>query len=88
MKIRVSHILLSYQYEAEDLLKKISEGEEFSTLARKYSQCGSASEGGDLGEVDERRLDEAFAEAAKLLKPGEISSAVKTRFGYHLIKKN
>lgn len=87
MKIHVSHILVTYQYEAEDLLKKIAEGVAFEELARRHSQCGSASSGGDLGEIEERRLDETFAEAAQDLKVGEISPVVKTRFGYHLIKK-
>lgn len=87
MKIHVSHILVTYQYEAEDLLKKIAEGMPFEDLARRHSQCGSASVGGDLGEVDERRLDPTFAEAAAELQVGAISPVVKTRFGYHLIKK-
>jgi peptidyl-prolyl cis-trans isomerase C len=87
MKIHVSHILVTYQYEAEDLLKKIKEGADFAELARKYSQCGSASQGGDLGPVESRRLDEAFAEAACALSEGEISPVVRSRFGYHLIKK-
>ncbi len=87
MKIHVSHILVTYQYEAEDLLKKIAEGRSFEELAQRHSQCGSASGGGDLGEVNERRLDATFAEVASGLKVGEISPIVKTRFGFHLIKK-
>ena len=87
MKIHVSHILVTYQYEAEDLLKKIDEGADFSDLARRFSKCGSAARGGDLGPVDGGRLDEAFAEAAAGLSIGEISPVVRSRFGYHLIKK-
>jgi peptidyl-prolyl cis-trans isomerase C len=85
MKIHVSHILVTYQYEAEDLLKKLSEGEAFEELARRFSKCPSSQQGGDLGPVDSRRLDETFAEAALLLEVGQISSIVRTRFGYHLI---
>ena len=78
---------MTYQYEAEDLLKKIADGADFSDLARRFSKCGSASRGGDLGPVESGRLDEAFAEAAGLLAAGEISPVVRSRFGYHLIKK-
>lgn len=78
---------MTYQYEAEDLLKKIQGGADFSDLARRFSKCGSASQGGDLGPVDSARLDESFAEAACALSVGEISTAVRSRFGYHLIKK-
>jgi peptidyl-prolyl cis-trans isomerase C len=87
MKIHVSHILVTYQYEAEDLLKKIASGADFADLARRFSKCGSAANGGDLGPVEARRLDEAFAEAAGALAIGEISPVVRSRFGYHLIKK-
>lgn len=78
---------MTYQYEAEDLLKKIKEGADFSQLAQRYSLCGSAQQGGDLGVVDESCLDETFVEALSLLKTDEISPVVRTRFGYHLIKK-
>lgn len=86
MKIHVSHILVEQKYQAEDLLKRLQDGEDFAELARKHSRCPSAARGGDLGEVDPRRLDRDFAEAADRLKPGEISGVVRTRFGYHLIR--
>lgn len=87
MKLHVSHILVTYQYEAEDLLKKLKEGASFADLARKHSLCPSGKQGGDLGLVDSRRLDEDFATAAGQLKTGDISPVVRTRFGYHLIQK-
>ena len=86
-KIHVKHILVSQKFEAEDLLKKIKSGEDFESLARKFSSCPSSESGGDLGEVDSRRLDEDFSEAALKLKIDECSGIVRTRFGYHLIKK-
>lgn len=86
MKIHVSHILVDHKYQAEDLLRLLKEGAEFADLARKHSRCPSASRGGDLGEVDARRLDRDFAEAAESLRPGQLSGVVRTRFGYHLIR--
>ena len=88
MTLHVSHILVTYQYEAEDLLKKVKEGVAFEDLAQRYSQCPSRQRGGDLGPIDSRRLDPDFAEAAEGLKVGEISPIVRTRFGYHLIRRN
>ncbi len=79
--------MLSYQYEAEDVQKKLQEGEAFELMAKKLSTCSSASNGGNLGNIDLRRLDATFAEAAQLLKPQEISPIVRTTFGYHLIKR-
>jgi peptidylprolyl isomerase/peptidyl-prolyl cis-trans isomerase C len=87
-KIRVSHILVDKEFEAQDLLRLLNEGKKFEDLALKNSKCPSAQTGGDLGEVSVGRLDDDFAEAALALKVGEISKKpVRTKFGYHLIKR-
>ena len=87
-KIRVSHILVDKEYEAQDLLRALNQGKSFEELAKKNSKCSSASVGGDLGEVSIARLDEDFADAALALKVGQISvKPVRTKFGYHLIKR-
>lgn len=85
---RAAHILLKAKYEAEDLLIKLREGSDFEALARRYSTCTSAAKGGDLGEFKIDQADMEFEEAALELKIGEITKApVRTRFGYHLIKR-
>jgi parvulin-like peptidyl-prolyl isomerase len=86
-KLALSHILVEQRYEAEDVLRKLEAGEEFESLARKFSKCSSAKQGGDLGTIDLDRLDSEFADAAERLAPGEISGAVRTRFGTHIIKR-
>lgn len=88
MKIRVSHILVKHEYEAQDLLRALSSGKEFAELARKHSTCPSAASGGDLGLVGKGRLDEDFEEVAFSLKIGQTTHRpVRTRFGYHLIHR-
>lgn len=88
-KVNVSHILVDKEFEALDLLRALKDGKSFEDLAKKYSKCPSAAQGGSLGEVAISRLDEDFADAAMLLKTGEISTKpVRTKFGYHLIKRN
>lgn len=88
-KIKVSHILVKQEFEAQDLLRALADGKSFADLAKKYSTCSSASSGGNLGEVSLERLDEDFADAAVALNAGEISSKpIRTRFGYHLIKRH
>ncbi|WII72071.1 peptidylprolyl isomerase [Bdellovibrio sp. 22V] len=88
MKIRASHILVQHQYEAEDILRALKDGKSFEELARQFSKCPSSKAGGDLGVFSEGRMDETFEEAAFALKVGEITSKpVRTKFGYHLIKR-
>ena len=57
----------------------------FAELARKYSEDGSAEQGGDLGWVVKGQLDPQFEAAAFRLEPGATSGIVETRFGYHII---
>jgi peptidyl-prolyl cis-trans isomerase C len=85
--IRASHILVEKEYEAEDVAKKLAEGNSFESLARAYSKCPSKDEGGDLGEFGKGQMVEAFENAAFALAVGEVSGPVRTRFGYHIIKR-
>ena len=71
----------------QDLLKKIEEGVSFEDLARDFSKCPSGAEGGDLGFFSKGQMVKPFEEAAFSLEIGEISKAVQTQFGYHLIKR-
>lgn len=87
MKLNLSHILVRHAYEAEDVQRQLKRGVAFEELARKFSTCSSAPVGGALGLVDLRRLDPDFAEAAQKLAPDEISPIVRTKFGYHLVKR-
>ncbi|MBO9666983.1 MAG: peptidylprolyl isomerase [Bdellovibrio sp.] len=88
MKIRVSHILLQYDYEAQDVLRALQNGKSFEELAHKYSKCSSAKQGGDLGVFGEGRLDPDFEEVAFALKVGQTTTKpVRTRFGYHIIRR-
>lgn len=87
-KISAQHILVQHQYEAEDILRALQAGKDFSELARKYSKCPSASEGGSLGSFPQGKMDEDFEDAAFALKVGEFTpKPVRTKFGYHLIKR-
>ena len=86
---RSAHILVSAKHEAEDILRKLKANpKDFEALARKYSNCSSGSNGGDLGEIKLGKADPDFEEAALALKPHETTQQpVRTRFGYHIIKR-
>ena len=86
-KISASHILVEQEYEAQDLLRKLDEGESFESLALKFSKCPSSQHGGQLGEFQKGRMVREFEEAAFALSVKEISKPVRTQFGYHIIKR-
>jgi peptidyl-prolyl cis-trans isomerase C len=86
-KVAVRHILVAQEHEAQDVLKKLADGESFETLAQKFSSCPSKARGGDLGSFGRGRMVEAFEEAAFGLEVGQTSKPVRTQFGYHLIHR-
>lgn len=73
--------------KAEDLLKRIKEGEDFAKLAKEFSEdAGSAVKGGDLGYFGKGRMTPNFEQAAFDMGMGDVSAVVETPFGYHIIK--
>lgn len=97
-QVRASHILVrvdpkkdpSQKAESRkkivDIQQKLRKGEDFSALAKEYSQCPSGSEGGDLGYFQRRQMVKPFEQATFALGPGEVSDIVETKLGYHLIR--
>lgn len=85
--LRAKHILVSHEYEAKDILRKLSQGEAFEKLASDFSLCSSSKDGGNLGEFPKGRMVPAFEKALLGLKENEVSGIVKTQFGYHIIKR-
>jgi peptidyl-prolyl cis-trans isomerase D len=71
--------------KAEEIRKRAQNGEDFSALAREYSEGPSKDSGGDLGFFAAGQMVPAFDQAVFSMQPGEISEVVKTQFGYHII---
>ncbi len=70
-----------------DIRKRITDGEDFGELAKKYSEDpGSAVKGGELGFVGRGMFAPEFEAAALRMKPGELSQPIETQFGFHLIQ--
>lgn len=86
-KVRCSHILVKEKAEAERLLSEIRGGADFGAKAREHSSCPSGKKGGDLGPFGRGQMVKEFEQAAFSMAPGDISEPVKTKFGYHLIKR-
>ncbi len=71
--------------EAEDLVKRIRDGEDFAELAIAHSDGQQALQGGDLGWRRAADLPQLFAEAAAKLAPGQTSDVIETSGGFHIV---
>ena len=59
---------------------------DFAQIAQKYSEDGSAANGGNLGWMSPGELVPAFEQAMNQLAIGEVSEPVRSEFGWHLIQ--
>lgn len=93
---RASHILLrpSKDLSREAALQRLAEFRQqilsgrrsFESLAREYSQDGSAAQGGDLGWTMQGAFVPEFEAVMNELPKGGLSAPMVSRFGTHLIK--
>ena len=88
-QIKVSHILLSDEKTADEVLAELNRGISFETLAREYSvDTVTAINGGDLGYFGQGDIaqPEFEQEVFKLKQIGDESGIIKTPYGYHIAK--
>ena len=93
---KASHILIEVNDErnddaaaslAQQLSAKAQSGESFSELAKQHSDdIGSKNVGGDLGYNTRGGFVTEFDDALFAMTEGQVSEAIKTEFGYHVIK--
>lgn len=86
-QVNASHILVEEEKEAQDIVKKLEDGEDFAALAKEYSiDEGTKENGGELGFFGRGEMVEEFDQVAFDLKKDEISEPIKSDFGYHIIE--
>jgi peptidyl-prolyl cis-trans isomerase SurA len=69
-----------------DIKARIDKGEDMATLATLYSQDGSAMSGGNMNWVSKGEMVPEFEQVMNVLPIGQVSSPVRTDYGYHLIQ--
>ena len=99
LQVRASHIFLAIpegadaatvqekEKQAQLLLHRAQSGEDFSRLAREYSEdTATRAEGGDLGWFGKDILPKPIEELVFSMKVDEIRGPVRADRGFHVIK--
>jgi peptidyl-prolyl cis-trans isomerase C len=85
---RARHILVEKEDEAKAIIAQLKKGGKFDEIAKKSSKDpGSGAKGGDLDWAAPGNFVAEFSDAmTKLAKGKTTETAVKTQFGYHIIR--
>lgn len=85
---KARHILVEKEEQAKAIIASLKKGGKFDEIAKKQSKDpGSGAKGGDLDWANPASFVKEFSEAMVLLKKGQTTdTAVKTQFGYHIIR--
>lgn len=81
-----AEIIENKRKQAESILEMVRKNMDFATLAKEYSEDGSAVNGGDLGYFSRGQMVKPFEDAAFALSVGEVSDVIRSEFGFHVIK--
>jgi peptidyl-prolyl cis-trans isomerase SurA len=74
------------QSKADDLVKKLRAGHDFTQTAMSDSDDDNALKGGDLGWRTLNDIPTLFADKVSQMRPGEVADPVRSPSGFHIIK--
>lgn len=91
-EVKIAHILISTNNpdaakKAQEVAKMAKSGQDFSELAKEYSDDTlSSDKGGDLGYFKKGDLIQTLEVAIEKTPEGKVSGPVESPAGYHIIK--
>jgi peptidyl-prolyl cis-trans isomerase SurA len=74
------------QSKADDLVKKLRAGQDFSRTAMSDSEDDNALKGGDLGWRTLNDIPTLFSDKVSQMRVGDVADAIRSPSGFHIIK--
>jgi len=85
-RVKLGHIFLTDKKKAEELFERLKKGEDFSSLAKQFSEDPlTKGEGGLIGWVAPNELTQELAQEISGMSPGEIK-LYEAQKGVHIFK--
>lgn len=86
-EVCAAHILVATEEEADQVLARLDDGEDFAGVAQEVStDTGSGAAGGDLGCTSPAAYVPEFADATVTAEIGVVVGPVESEFGFHIIR--
>lgn len=86
-EVCAAHILVATEEEADQVLARLDDGEDFAVVAQEVStDTGSGAAGGDLGCTSPASYVPEFADATMTAEIGIVVGPVESQFGFHIIR--
>ena len=71
---------------AQEVIDSLAKGADFGQLSASYSDAPNALQGGDSGWRQSGQMPILFADALKVLQPGQVAPLLKSANGFHILK--
>ncbi|MDO9052204.1 MAG: peptidylprolyl isomerase [Methylotenera sp.] len=97
-EFEISHILIRTPEEGatedvqkakvkvDEAVKALQEGTSFAKVSASFSDAPNALEGGNLGWKTSTQLPALFLDALKTMQAGDVSAALRSPNGFHILK--
>jgi peptidyl-prolyl cis-trans isomerase SurA len=72
--------------KAEDMLRRIKDGEDFATLAKRFSDGATAQQGGFLGVYKRGELSKQLEDQVFAMKKNQLTDVIETKQGYLILQ--
>lgn len=78
--------MVAIRMKAEDLRRRVLRGDDFSEIAKRYSEGPTAKDGGGLGMFEHAQLSKQFEDAVFTMEKGQITDVIETKTGFEILK--
>jgi len=85
--VHLLHMVLGTQELVDRVTAELEAGEDFASLAVRFSTGTAASKGGDIGWIDPQSMVEPLRAAIGALAENETSPPIESRGLYHIFKR-